>query len=342
MKLLHRKNSKAKRLRLDIPVLLPDMPDEADACVGRLIGELTGRNGIDQVHVLPAAADQPAKLCIHYRPEVLSLGRIKEIATGAGARVTERFGHILWETGGLSNERRARTVTEHLQRMKGVMEAVATIAGPVRIEFDRTLTSEQAIRKVLGDLSVDVRSPPGEALGTQMAGENTDGHEHGGLFGENTELIFAVVCGVLLAAAFLASFATTFPSWVSLTLYICAYGFGGYYLLRDAIASIRLGRLEIDVLMLVAAGGAAALDKWAEGALLLFLFSIGHSLEHYAMGRARRAIEALAKLAPPTAEVRRKGKVTEVGVTDLVVGDIIVIRPNTRIPADGFVILGAS
>jgi Cd2+/Zn2+-exporting ATPase len=103
-----------------------------------------------------------------------------------------------------------------------------------------------------------------------------------------------------------------------------------------------LGRLEIDALMLVAAGGAAALDKWAEGALLLFLFSIGHALEHYAMGRARRAIEALAALAPPTAEVRREGEVLEVGVTDLIVGDIVVVRPNTRIPADSFVILGSS
>jgi hypothetical protein len=93
--------------------------------------------------------------------------------------------------------------------------------------------------------------------------------------------------------------------------------------------------------MLVAAAGAAALDKWAEGALLLFLFSIGHALEHYAMGRARRAIAALGELAPPTADVRRDGLVSEVAVADLVIGDTIVIKPNTRIPADGFVSLGA-
>jgi hypothetical protein len=56
-------------------------------------------------------------------------------------------------------------------------------------------------------------------------------------------------------------------------------------------------KFEIDTLMLVAAAGAAALGAWAEGALLLFLFSLGHALEHYAMGRAKKAIEALAKLA---------------------------------------------
>ena len=306
------------------------------------MGELEGRDGIDRVHVLPASGDHPAKLCIHYRPEVLSLGRIKEIAEGAGAQLTKRFGHILWETGGLSSERRARTVTEHLQRVTGVMEAIVTVAGPVRIEYDRTLTSEQALRQVLDHLGVDVRVAAVEGTPSK-AGINEGVHDqHGGMLGDNTELIFAVICGVLLAGGYLASFVPSAPSWVSLSFYIAAYGFGGYHLLREAVDSIRLGRLEIDALMLVAAGGAAALDKWAEGALLLFLFSIGHALEHYAMSRARRAIEALAELTPPTAEVRRGGKVIEVGVTDLIVGDIVVVRPNTRIPADSFVILGAS
>ena len=329
------------RLRLDLPVLLPDAPGEADTCVGRVVGDLTGRDGIDQVHVMPASGDQPAKLCIHYDPKILSLGRIREIAEGAGARVTERFGHALWEANGLQDERRARTVSEYLQRVPGVLEAVAAVAGPVRIEFDRTLTSEQALRQMLNAMGVVVRAPV-HAL--PAAGEAVEDHEHahGGLFGENSELIFAAICGASLAAGFLISVAGIAPAWVALGCFVAAYGFGGFYLLREAIDELRLGRFEIDFLMLVAAAGAASLGKWAEGALLLFLFSIGHALEHYAMGRARRAIAALANLAPPTAELRRGGLVTEVPVADLLVGDTIIVRPNTRIPADGFVILGAS
>src|SRR3546814_18352260 len=74
--------------------------------------------------------------------------------------------------------------------------------------------------------------------------------------------------------------------------------------------------------MLVAAAGAGALGAWAEGALLLFLFILGHALEHYAMGRANRAIEALAELAPRTALVRRgDGGLREVPVEELVLGD---------------------
>ncbi|NWM00840.1 heavy metal translocating P-type ATPase, partial [Klebsiella pneumoniae] len=83
--------------------------------------------------------------------------------------------------------------------------------------------------------------------------------------------------------------------------------------------------------------GAAALGAWAEGALLLFLFSLGHALEHYAMGRAKRAIEALAELAPETALVLRDGKLQELPVEALRVGDVVTVKPDERIAADGFV-----
>ena len=326
-------------LRLALPILLPDAPGDTDPCVGRLIGDLTGRTGIDHAHVISATGDQPAKLCIHYDPKLLSLGRIREIAQGAGARVTERFGHALWEADGLQDERRVRTVSEYLQRVPGVMEAVAAVGGPVRIEFDRTLTSGEALRQMLDDMGVVVRTPKPAATGAAVEEHE---HEHGGLFGENSELIFAIICGALLAAGFLISVAGIAPGWISLGCFVVAYGFGGYYLLREAIDTLRLGRFEIDFLMLVAAAGAASLGKWAEGTLLLFLFSIGHALEHYAMGRARRAIAALADLAPPTAELRRDGVVIEVPVAELLVGNTIIVRPNTRIPADGFVTLGSS
>src|SRR3546814_13628202 len=95
--------------------------------------------------------------------------------------------------------------------------------------------------------------------------------------------------------------------------------------------------------MLVAAAGAAALGAWAEGALLLFLFSLGHSLEHYAMGRAKRAIEALAELAPRTAMVRQgDGGTSEVPVENLKLGDILVVKPDERVAADGFIVKGIS
>jgi len=124
--------------------------------------------------------------------------------------------------------------------------------------------------------------------------------------------------------------------------YLIAYFLGGFFTLREAFDSIRVGRFEIDFLMLVAAAGAAVLGAWTEGALLLFLFSLGHALEHYAMGRARKAIEALAALAPDTALVRRGDEEHEIPVEALNVGDVVIVRTHERLPADGFVAKGTS
>ncbi|MES2376745.1 MAG: heavy metal translocating P-type ATPase [Bacteroidota bacterium] len=170
-------------------------------------------------------------------------------------------------------------------------------------------------------------------------GEGHD-HEHGGIFGKNTEMIFAILCGIALGAGWGLSFVSGLPSWVSLSLYIVAYFFGGFFTAKEAVETILKGGFEIDFLMLVAAIGAAILGAWVEGALLLFLFSLGHSLEHYAMGKARKSIAALTSLAPPTALVSRDGKQEEVRIEELLLGDIIIIKPNSKIPADGVVVKG--
>lgn len=164
-------------------------------------------------------------------------------------------------------------------------------------------------------------------------------HDHRGILGENTELYFSILCGIFLGLGYGFSF-TDFPTGISLILYIAAYFFGGYYTSKEAIETISKGGFEIDFLMLVAAIGAAILGEWAEGALLLFLFSLGHALEHHAMGKARKSIEALSSLAPPTAIVRKDGSEKEVSIEELFVGDIILIKPNTKIPADGVVVKG--
>lgn len=174
-------------------------------------------------------------------------------------------------------------------------------------------------------------------------GATDDGHSHGGLLGANTEMAFALICGLLLAAgAAMGKWVAGAPAWLPLACYVAAFFFGGFYTLREAIGNLRKKRFEIDTLMLVAAAGAAALGSWGEGALLLFLFSLGHALEHYAMGRAKRAIEALAELAPTTATVRRDGQPVDIPVEQLTPGDVVLVRPNERLPADGFVVAGTS
>lgn len=335
-----------EKAQFDIPLVLPGVADAADACVERIIGRLRPRAGVDEVHVLPATADQPAKLCIHYDPDALSLSTVRAEVSAAGAEIASQYGHILWQIAGL-HARRARTIGDRLAQLPGVLETNVNPAGLVRIEFERATITEDALANALtemGSAPSEHKAEPAHVHEEKVGGEAEHGHDHGGALGANTELIFALACGALLGAGFtISKLWGGAPAWLALACYITAYGFGGFFTVREAIENLRLRRFEIDTLMLVAAAGAAALGAWVEGALLLFLFSLGHALEHYAMGRAKRAIEALAELAPRTALVRRADSSSvEVGVEKLSVGDVVIVKPDERIAADGFVIKGAS
>ncbi|WP_051224015.1 heavy metal translocating P-type ATPase [Pseudoclavibacter soli] len=157
------------------------------------------------------------------------------------------------------------------------------------------------------------------------------------------ELGFAITSGVAYFAGLLAEYAFGAPEAVVIGLYVAAGFFGSFFTVRSAWRSVRAGRFEVDFLMIVAAVGAAAIGRWGEGAVLLFLFSIGHALEEYAMSRATKSIEALGELTPRTATVRgAHGELSERAVEALEVGDVVVVRPNSRVPADGFMLTGAT
>ena len=346
----------AEKLQLDIPLLLPDVPDARDHCVHRLISSLADHDGVERAHLVEATDGHPDRLCIHYDPEALTLPRIRLMAERLGAELTDHFGHTVWNVAGLRHPRRARTVAERLRKTPGVIEAEATAAGMIRIEFNRDLTDEAALRDALSQMGVRVREEKPHAHAHEEAEEHAHGegeehtheegeahaHAHGGIFGEQTELIFALLSGVFLMAGWLLDTFTEVAAPIPFAGYLIAYFLGGFFTLREAFDSIRVGRFEIDFLMLVAAAGAAVLGAWTEGALLLFLFSLGHALEHYAMGRARKAIEALAALAPDTALVRRGDEEHEIPVEALNVGDVVIVRTHERLPADGFVAKGTS
>ncbi|TXD52020.1 MULTISPECIES: heavy metal translocating P-type ATPase [unclassified Polaribacter] len=162
------------------------------------------------------------------------------------------------------------------------------------------------------------------------------------IFGKRTELYFAILCGIFLFLGFLIEKLTSLPAWVSLSSYLISYLFGGYFITVEASKKIIKGGFDIDFLMIAAAAGAAYIGSWAEGALLLFLFSLGHALEHYAMNRAKKSIEALGQLSPKTALLKKDGQLKEVAIKNLKINDIIVVKPNTKIAADGVIITGSS
>lgn len=160
---------------------------------------------------------------------------------------------------------------------------------------------------------------------------------------ENYEFVLAIVTLIALLTGWLGGeVMEVLPDWAVTVAALIAFGAGGYSGLMGAWEQARQGRFDIDFLMIAAALGAALIGEWTEGALLLFLFTLSGALETYAMGRTRKAIEALGKLRPETALVRRGEREEVLPVEQLVIGDVVLVKPGDRLPVDGVVLSGAS
>jgi Cd2+/Zn2+-exporting ATPase len=163
------------------------------------------------------------------------------------------------------------------------------------------------------------------------------------LWRENVELLLAAITLLALLTGWIGGALTNaLPQWAVTIAAVTAFVAGGYSGVKGAIEEARQGKLDIDFLMVTAALGAALIGEWEEGALLLFLFTLSGALEEFAMERTRRAIEALAQLRPDTATVRRDAQEVVLHVDQVVVGDVVLVRPGDRLPVDGLVTKGIS
>ncbi len=132
------------------------------------------------------------------------------------------------------------------------------------------------------------------------------------------------------------------PERLILILNVISYLAGGFYGAKGALESLLRRRIDVDLLMILAAIGAALVDQWHEGAILLFLFSLSNVLQDYAIGRSRQAIRSLLKLYSSEAKVRRNGQVNILKIDRIRPSDIVLIEPGERIPVDGIVRSGRS
>ncbi|NOJ71821.1 heavy metal translocating P-type ATPase [Paenibacillus alvei] len=130
--------------------------------------------------------------------------------------------------------------------------------------------------------------------------------------------------------------------WV-LACYVLSYICGGWLKLKDGVVTlIRDKDLDVNLLMIAAALGAASIGYWSEGAILIFIFALSGALETFTMNRSSKDISALMDLKPEEAHVIRSGVEYVLPVEEVLVGDLILIKPGERIPADGTVQDGQS
>ena len=331
-------------MRLDLDVVLPGIPDERDACVDRLRTWIGDKQGITGVHVVLDAANGP-QLCLHYDPDRLALDEVRRIATLAGASIAARYGHAVVPVRVIGGENSGPRIEAALRAIPGVLAATVNLpAQQAGIEFDLRQTSIDAIRSALGDMGYASATPSASAGGTACCKPRDPVPESASWYTRNQELVWSLIAGGLLTMAFVGERWNGMPRPVAIGLYALSYGFGAFDLVRHWLGAARKGKVafDIDLLMLFAAVGAAILGEWAEGAFLLFLFSLAHAMEHYALGRARNAIRALADLSPPVATVLRDGTTIDVPIEEVQAGETVVVRPAERIPVDGIVRSGRS
>jgi len=158
---------------------------------------------------------------------------------------------------------------------------------------------------------------------------------------DDSGIYLTLLCWIGLGLGALDAFLQPLPSGLTGAALGLAYLAGGVPSARTALhALMTQRRLDIDLLMVVAALAAAAVGAALEGAVLLALFSLSKTLEHRAMGKARRAVEALMDLRPELALRDGPGGVEEVPVADLLPGDQVILRPGARVPVDGRVVAG--
>ena len=133
----------AEKLKLDLSLVLPDVPDERDACVGRLT-ELLQAEGLEKVHLVREADN--VRLCLHYDPQRFSVSRVRELARAAGAKIGNRYHHESLRIDGMDCATCATVIEHALQRMDGVLEAsVSYAAERLRLEFDSEKIERTAI-----------------------------------------------------------------------------------------------------------------------------------------------------------------------------------------------------
>ncbi len=281
---------------------------------------------------------------VEYRPGLADAGLIAERARSLGYELQHPLhdaarlgaGELTFDVEGLDCADCALHLEQALAQVPGVADAnldfmAARLRVTLKDGFDIRTQLEERARKMGHPLRLGVAAPP--AVKQRRWIEILSRHRRDVATGTSG---LALVVGTL--TQWLGA-----PPLVSIGLFTLSILVGSYYVARAAWTGIRTTRsLDMNVLMTIAALGAMAIGQWMEGAMVMFLFSVGNTLEGYTIDRARNAIRTLVDLSPREA-IRIHGDHEErVPVSELVVGDLILIRPGDRISMDGTIESGSS
>ena len=294
-------------------------------CVATPTSELADHNGILQVSTDPVHAS----VDVVFDPSLLSESEVRSLLKEHISQVESAIRKCTYRLEGNACEACAQKLEKKVASIPGVRRATATYLGKVlSVTFDSDIEPEDRIADDLQRTGAHIKPLVPHRTETPSLTKKL-------LAGDlNEEISCGLGLGFLIASLVTEKWAGVGP-WTHHALYIAAYIFAGQQGVRSAIESLRERVLDVDVLMVLAALGAAIIGAPFEGALLLFLFSFSNVLQRHAMERTQRAIESLLTLRPSEALVKRAGGTEKVAVETLQIGDIVIVRPGEQIPVDG-------
>src|SRR4051812_44625153 len=294
------------------------MPDETDTVTTAdpLAAATTPgvlRTGIDTVN---------HAVTIDFDPNVLSDEAVRKVAEDLAPIGHQRYCKAMLRLRGHASGAAELKLERKAQKIAGVRRARATFMGGVMtLTFDDAqLTEGQLIARVravganVHPYEAEPEHPPTN-LREWLAYWTTE---------ERLELVLVVASFVTMIAGWVAT--RSGAATAAAVLYTGAYLTGGYFGVRAGLQSLRQLTIDVDLLMVLAALGAAVVGAPFEGAMLLFLFSLSNVLQGSATARSRKAIKSLMKLRPEKAPPRRNGATVLLPVAELTVGDILVVR----------------
>lgn len=321
---------------MDIKTHLEHERDDDLSCLEVINETVVGKDGIVNVCV----DTSQETVSFDYNPE-----KVSEADIVAAAQKVAPTLHHRWSTctmrlghhGGRACESCALSLERQIKEMPGIRRATASYMGGVlSVTYDHDVLSPQAIVHQVEKLGASV-----EPSASEVTAVPEPAPSRFSWLTNNLEAIFAVITLVTMIAGFIAERMESAPIVVTV-LYTIAYVTGGTYGLKGGLASLRARTIDVDLLMILAALGAAIVGQPFEGVMLLFLFSLSNVLQEFAMDRTRNAIKALMKLRPNQANVRRGDQIVTLPIEKINVSDRIIVKPGERIALDGVVIVGES
>lgn len=329
-----------EKIKIDLDLLLPEIPDERDACVQRIISMMQNHKGITKAHLLPGNEKDEAKLCFHFDPDEISLEQIQAYAREAGAAITKQYGHLMVEVEKIREMIEAGVVEGQLKKVPALVDVSVSATGNIRIEYDQTLIDKEGVLKEIRQQGLKVK----EVLKTHSHDhdhDEDDGHDHDHSHGDSNapawkSYLPAIISFTMLIAGIIADNYNTFPGWVRLIWYGIAYIPVGIPVAVTGFKLLMKGDIFTEfILMTIATLGAFYIGEYPEGVAVMLFYTVGELFQDAAVNRAKRSIKALLDIRPDTAMVLVNGTYKEVAPTDVKVGDTIQVRAGERVPLDG-------